>query len=75
MEQAKARNPTIKLLGLAWAAPGWIGGGNFWSQDMIDYLIRWLDCAKYPRPDHRLPRRLERARLQQGLVRRPATPP
>ncbi|HEV2637427.1 MAG TPA: ricin-type beta-trefoil lectin domain protein [Actinocrinis sp.] len=46
MEQAKARNPNIKLYGLAWAAPGWIGGGNFWSTDMINYLVSWLGCAK-----------------------------
>ena len=46
MEQAKARNPGIKLYGLAWAAPGWIGGGNFWSTDMINYLVSWLNCAK-----------------------------
>ena len=45
-EQAKARNPNIKLYGLAWGAPGWIGGGNFWSQDMVDYLMSWLGCAK-----------------------------
>ena len=32
MEQAKARNPSIKLYGLAWGAPGWIGNGNFWSR-------------------------------------------
>jgi hypothetical protein len=44
-EQAKARNPTIKLYGLAWAAPGWINGG-FWSTDTINYLISWLGCAK-----------------------------
>ena len=44
-EQAKLRNPNIKLYGLAWAAPGWIGDGKFWSQDMIDYLMTWLDCA------------------------------
>ena len=37
MEQAKARNPNIKLYGLAWGAPGWIGNGNFWSTD-IDQL-------------------------------------
>ena len=37
MQQAKARNPSIKLYGLAWGAPGWIGGGNFWSQDMVNY--------------------------------------
>ena len=45
MEQAKARNPNIKLYGLAWAAPGWISGG-FWSTDTINYLISWLGCAK-----------------------------
>jgi hypothetical protein len=45
MEQAKARNPGIKLAALSWGAPGWIGGGNFWSQDMIDYLMSWLGCA------------------------------
>ncbi len=44
-EQAKLRNPGIKLYGLAWAAPGWIGGGKFWSQDMVDYLMTWMDCA------------------------------
>jgi O-glycosyl hydrolase len=46
MEQAKARNPSIKLAGLAWGAPGWIGNGNFMSSDMIDYLVSWLGCAK-----------------------------
>ncbi|HEY4460529.1 MAG TPA: ricin-type beta-trefoil lectin domain protein [Pseudonocardiaceae bacterium] len=46
MEQAKQRNPNVKLYGLAWAAPGWIGGGNFWSTDMINYLVSWLGCAK-----------------------------
>ncbi|WP_051366398.1 ricin-type beta-trefoil lectin domain protein [Hamadaea tsunoensis] len=46
MEQAKARNPNIKLAALSWGAPGWIGNGNFWSADMVNYLIAWLDCAK-----------------------------
>ena len=45
MEQAKALNPDIKLYGLAWGAPGWIGGG-FWSTDMINYLVTWLNCAE-----------------------------
>jgi hypothetical protein len=46
MREAKARNPDIRLYGLAWGAPGWVGNGNFWSQDMIDYLVKWLGCAK-----------------------------
>ncbi|WP_433206746.1 ricin-type beta-trefoil lectin domain protein [Dactylosporangium sp. CS-047395] len=45
-EQARARNPQIKLYALAWGAPGWIGNGNFWSDDMINYYISFLDCAK-----------------------------
>ncbi|MFI7407529.1 ricin-type beta-trefoil lectin domain protein [Streptomyces sp. NPDC049627] len=54
--QAKSRNPNIKLSALTWGAPGWIGVDDpanpnpgkpyFWSQDMIDYLMSWLDCAK-----------------------------
>ena len=43
-EQAKARNPNIKLYGLAWGAPGWISGG-FWSTDTINYLMSWFGCA------------------------------
>ncbi len=46
MEQAKARNPGIKLGALAWGAPGWIGNGTFLSTDMINYLVGWLGCAK-----------------------------
>jgi hypothetical protein len=45
MEQAKARNPNIRLYGLAWGAPGWLGGGNFWSDDTLNYLLTWLGCA------------------------------
>lgn len=45
-EQAVSRNPNIKLYALPWTAPGWIGGGTFFSQDMINYDIAWLNCAK-----------------------------
>src|SRR5215472_108145 len=45
MQQAKARNPNIKLYGLAWGAPGWIGS-TFWSTNTINYIIAWLNCAK-----------------------------
>ena len=71
-EQAKARNPNIKLYGLAWGAPGWIGGGNFWSTDMINYLTIVAGLRQAAQPGHRLPRRLERTRLQRRLVREPA---
>ena len=46
MEQAKARNPAIKLYALAWGAPGWIGNGTFFSGDMINYYVSFLDCAR-----------------------------
>src|ERR1700689_1008913 len=43
MEQAKALNPSIKLYGLAWGAPGWVG--SFWTTATINYLVSWLSCA------------------------------
>jgi Glycosyl hydrolase family 59/Galactocerebrosidase, C-terminal lectin domain len=46
MKEAKKRNPAIKLDSLAWGAPGWIGNGNFWSQDMADYVAAWIRGAK-----------------------------
>ncbi|HKE17574.1 MAG TPA: RICIN domain-containing protein [Kofleriaceae bacterium] len=46
MGEAKARNPNIKLAALSWGAPGWIGNGTFFSTDMINYLVAWLDCAR-----------------------------
>jgi O-glycosyl hydrolase len=46
MEQAKARNPNIKLVGLAWGAPGWLGNGTFLSNDTINYYLSWLGCAR-----------------------------
>ncbi|MDQ2843644.1 MAG: galactosylceramidase [Acidobacteriota bacterium] len=45
-EQAKLRNPNIKLYGLAWAAPGWIDHGNFWSEETVQYLMTWMGCAR-----------------------------
>jgi len=46
MREAKQRNPDIVLSGLSWGAPGWFDGG-FWSQDNIDHLVAWLDCAQH----------------------------
>jgi hypothetical protein len=55
MQQAKTRNPNIKLYGLAWGAPGWIGttgapvwdpNNRIWSQDMVNYYIAWIKGAK-----------------------------
>jgi len=51
MEQAKARNPRIKLAALPWGAPHWVGNGTYWSQDMIAYMIKWL---KHAQSDHHL---------------------
>jgi Glycosyl hydrolase family 59/Ricin-type beta-trefoil lectin domain len=45
-EEAKERNPNIKLVGLAWGAPGWIGNGTFFSNDLVSYYLSWLGCAK-----------------------------
>jgi hypothetical protein len=46
MQQAKARNPGLLLDCLAWGAPGWIGGGNYYSQDMCNYIVNFLKGAQ-----------------------------
>jgi len=46
MEEAKRRNPEIYLESLQWGAPGWIGNGNFYSQDNADFIAAFLNGAK-----------------------------
>jgi hypothetical protein len=48
MTEAKKRNPDIELYGLAWGAPGWVGGGKqtFFTRRSIRYLVSWLGCAR-----------------------------
>ncbi|HZT22301.1 MAG TPA: galactosylceramidase, partial [Verrucomicrobiae bacterium] len=45
-QQARIRNPGISLDCLAWGAPGWIGNGNYYSQDMCDYIAGFLKGAQ-----------------------------
>jgi galactosylceramidase len=46
MREAKRRNPALTLDACAWSCPGWIGDGNFWSQDMCDYYVKWIKGLK-----------------------------
>jgi galactosylceramidase len=46
MKEAKRRNPKLILDCLPWGAPGWIGKGNYCSQDMADYLVGFLKGAR-----------------------------
>ncbi len=46
MSEAHKRNPNIILDTLAWGAPGWIGGGNFYSDDMASYVAHFIEGAK-----------------------------
>jgi hypothetical protein len=46
MEEARKRNPSIILDTLPWGAPGWIGEGHFYSEDMSEYVADFLDGAK-----------------------------
>lgn len=45
MEQAKKRNPNIKLWGLQWGAPNWVGT-SIYTTGNIDFLLSWLGCAR-----------------------------
>ena len=46
MQEAKQRNAGLSLDATGWSAPAWVG--NFWSDDMVDYYIAWMQgiCAK-----------------------------
>uniref|UniRef100_A0ACB8G554 Uncharacterized protein n=1 Tax=Sphaerodactylus townsendi TaxID=933632 RepID=A0ACB8G554_9SAUR len=50
MKEAKKRNPNIKLIGLPWSFPGWVGRGENWPYDHPDitayYIISWIIGAK-----------------------------
>lgn len=46
MAEARKRNPHIFLDALAWGAPGWVGDGKYYSQDMADYVAKFLQGAK-----------------------------
>jgi hypothetical protein len=45
MREARKRNPKILLGILPWGAPGWIGNHHFYSQDMIDYDLKFINAA------------------------------
>lgn len=46
MEEARKRNPRIILDALAWGAPGWVGNGHFYSEDMANYVAEFIKGAK-----------------------------
>jgi hypothetical protein len=46
MKEAKSRNPKILLDALPWGAPGWIGNGKYYSQDMANYVVKFIQGAK-----------------------------
>ena len=40
MREAKRLNPNLSLDATSWSAPQYVG--NFWSDDMVDYYIAWM---------------------------------
>ncbi|KAH9490030.1 hypothetical protein Btru_045075 [Bulinus truncatus] len=50
MMEAKKRNPDIKLYGLPWTFPGWIGQGTqnpyLNVEQTANYIVRWINGAK-----------------------------
>jgi hypothetical protein len=47
MEQAGRRDPQIVLDSLPWGAPGWIGHGHFYSQDMANYVVKFIQGTRF----------------------------
>ena len=46
MVEAKRRSSAIALDALQWGAPGWIGGGKFYSQDNADFVTMFHRTAR-----------------------------
>ncbi|KAK3766451.1 hypothetical protein RRG08_066150 [Elysia crispata] len=50
MQEAKKRNPNIKLYGLPWGFPGWLGKGTHNPYidpvQTADYVVNWIKGAK-----------------------------
>eukprot|EP00042_Codosiga_hollandica_P038562 m.314848 g.314848 ORF g.314848 m.314848 type:complete len:940 (+) comp55423_c0_seq3:52-2871(+) len=50
MTEAKARNPSIKLYGLPWAFPAWVGNGTgnpyAFPNLTADYITKWVQGAQ-----------------------------
>lgn len=46
MSEAKKRNPLLSLDANVWGSPKWTGDGSFWTQDMCDYDLRWIEGLK-----------------------------
>jgi galactosylceramidase len=48
IQEAKKRNPRIKVEILQWGAPGWVGEGKFYSRDNAELIARYiLGLEKY----------------------------
>ena len=45
MREARKRNPKIVIEILPWGVPGWIGNYHFYSHDMIDYDLKFINAA------------------------------
>jgi galactosylceramidase len=46
MKEAYDRNPGIFLDILQWGSPAWIGNGNFYSRDNVDFLAQLIELTK-----------------------------
>lgn len=53
IQQAKTRNPNIKIYALQWGTPGWSGNaamsgctGSFWSTNNITYMVGWIQAME-----------------------------
>lgn len=46
MAEAKKRNPKVATYALSWGVPGWIGDGNYFSDDNIRYQTAFVAGAK-----------------------------
>jgi hypothetical protein len=46
MKEAHRRNPGIFFDILQWGAPAWIGGGNFYSMDNVNFMAQFIELTR-----------------------------
>ena len=46
LREVKKRNPNVLTYGLPWGMPAWVGGGDYYSDDSIEYFVTWLRCQR-----------------------------
>jgi len=46
LSEANKRNPDVQSFLLSWGVPNWVGNGTFFSEENIEYQVRYAKCVQ-----------------------------